>query len=86
VGPNLVITPPPSLNRLPGFSQAQEPVLVQAFVSHLAVEALDERILDGLSRLDEAQLHASFVGPQVLDLAAELRLIVPSSLIETLLG
>jgi len=49
---NLVVVLPPSLNRLPSFPQACEPVLVQTFVPHLGVEALDEGILHRLARLD----------------------------------
>jgi len=64
------------LNRLSRFAQTQEPVLVQAFVPHLAVEALDESILHRLPRFDEVQLHALLVGPHIQSLARKLRPVI----------
>ncbi len=46
-------------------AQAGEPVLVEALVAKLAVEALDEAVLDRLARPDEDQRHAAVVGPLV---------------------
>lgn len=50
-------------------------MFVKAFVTHGAIEALDEGILDGLSRLDEGQFDLVFVGPAVEMLARKLRAI-----------
>jgi len=38
-------------------SEIHEPILVQAFISELPVEALDQRVLCGLAALDEVQRH-----------------------------
>ena len=46
-----VVIHPPFLDHLSCVSQIHEPVLVQAFISELPVEALDERVLRGLPRL-----------------------------------
>jgi hypothetical protein len=73
MGPNLVVIPPPGFDFLSCILQADEPILIQAFIPELPVEALDESILDGLAWLDEAQLHASLVGPHVQGLAGEFR-------------
>jgi chromate transporter len=43
-----VVFDPPSLNSLSGVREAQEPVLVEAFIPELAVEAFDVRIVMGL--------------------------------------
>ena len=73
MGPTLVIVPPPSFDYPPSFRQIHEPVLVQTLVPHLVVEALDESILDpSVDVLDEGQLHASWVGPHIQDLASKL--------------
>ena len=66
----------------PGFDQvarrcdAGKPVFIQAFVATLAVEALDEGVLNGLPRPDETQLHAASVGPGVEGAAAEFGTVV----------
>lgn len=43
--------------------QAQEPVLVKSAVPELAVEAFDERILLGLTRIDVVPRHGILIGP-----------------------
>ena len=53
-----------------------EPVLVQALVAELAVEALDVGVLRRLAGLDQAQLDAALVGPLVERPARELRPLV----------
>ncbi len=80
MGLNLVIVPPPSFDGLPNFRQRPEPVLVQAFIPHLAVEAFDESILQGLPRRDEVQLRALFISPDIQRLARELRPVVRPAL------
>jgi hypothetical protein len=45
----------PSLDQPLGFGDAGEPVLVQAFVTEVPVEAFDERVFDRLAGTDEAE-------------------------------
>jgi hypothetical protein len=47
--PSGVVVHPPGLDQLPYLSQIQEPVLVQAIVLELPVEAFTERVLRGLA-------------------------------------
>ena len=61
---------------MPGLEQASEFVLVQELVSHPPVEALDVRVLDGLSGPDEVQFHPALAGPRVEHSAGELRPVV----------
>ena len=44
-------------------SGIHKPVLVQAFISELRVEALDERVLRRFAALDELQRHLVLIGP-----------------------
>jgi hypothetical protein len=50
---DFVVVLPPGFDLPPRVLQADEPVLVQTLVPKLAVEALDEGVLHGFSRLDE---------------------------------
>jgi len=65
VGPDLLVIPPPELDGFSYFSQGHEPVLVQEFVTLLAVETLDESVLDQFAGLEEVQLYDLFIGPPV---------------------
>lgn len=56
--------------------QAQEPVLFEAAVPELAVEALDERVLRRLARLDEGQRHLPLTRPEEHRLAGQLRPVI----------
>ena len=56
--------------------QAQESVLIEAAVSELAVEALDERILRRLARLDEGQRHRPLTRLEEHRLAGQLRSVI----------
>ena len=64
-----VVLDPPVLDRSARVCHREEPVLVQAFVAELAIEALDVRVFDRLAETDEAQTHphcyaqASSTGP-----------------------
>jgi hypothetical protein len=49
---------------------------VEAFISELTVEALDEPVLCGPTRLNEVEPAVVFVGPSVEGTAAELGTIV----------
>lgn len=53
VRPHLVAVAPPGNDRCTGLRQRLEPLLVQALVAQLAVEALDEGVLRRLAGIDE---------------------------------
>jgi len=73
---SLVVIHPPGRNDCARFSQRPEPVLVQALVPELAVEALDIRVLRRFTSLDEPQLDASLIRPLVQCPAGKLRSLV----------
>lgn len=56
--------------------QGKKPVLIQAFVPQLAVEAFDMTVLNGFARLDERERDASVGRPRVKGPRAELAAIV----------
>ena len=51
-------------------------MLIEALVSVLAVEAFDERVLNRLSRLDEAELDAAIGRPCVSGTASKFTAVV----------
>ena len=63
MGPPLIVVLPPGLHDLARIGQAQEPVLVEAFVAQPAVEALAVGVLDRLARVDEVQRDRVLVRP-----------------------
>src|SRR4029077_16220320 len=71
-----VVIHPPGFNHLPCVLQIHEPVLVQAFIAELPVEALDERILCGLATLDEMQRHLVLIRPLIHDATGKLGSVV----------
>jgi len=52
---NLVVVLSPLISFYSSLVQRSEPVRAQAFLAKLAVEAFDERVLSGLSRLYTAK-------------------------------
>jgi hypothetical protein len=76
VRPLLVVVLVPRLDNGPGLGHRGEPVLVEALVPQLAVEALDEGVLHRLARLDEVQPHPSLVGPGIQRLPGKLWAVV----------
>ncbi len=54
----VVVVDAPRLDRALRVVEADKPVLVQAFVAECFVEALDERILRRLPRIDEIPRHS----------------------------
>lgn len=48
----------PIFNDFSGMSDREKPVLVEALISELAIEAFDVRILLGLAGINEIQAHA----------------------------
>lgn len=72
----LVVVLSPCLDRCLCIEQAREVILVQALVSKLSVEALDEGVLDRFPRLDERESDTVSVSPEVERLSLELRSVV----------
>lgn len=56
--------------------RADEPVLVQTFVTEFPAEAFDVRVLVRLAGADERQLHAAAIGPLVEHMAVEFRPVI----------
>jgi len=75
VRPLLIVFDSPSLD-FAARVERDEDVFVQTFLSQAAVEAIDEEVLDRLSRLDELQLHATLVGPLIEYPPGKFRTIV----------
>ena len=48
-----ILVDPPIFDGPPGVGEADEPMFVQALITEPAVEALDEGVLNGLTRFDE---------------------------------
>ena len=65
MGSPLMVVAPPRLDGPAGIGQPEEPVAVEALIAQPPVEALDERVLDGLARRDEAQADATGIRPLV---------------------
>ena len=72
----MVVVVAPVVHDAPGAGEALEPVLVQAAVPELAVEALHESVLGGLAGLDEVQRRAGPLAPKAHRLAGELGAVV----------
>ena len=54
-------------------------MLIEAAVSELAVEALDERILRRLARLDKGQRHRPLTRPEEHGLAGQFRPVIANN-------
>lgn len=76
--PHLVVVDSPARNLNARLLQALEPVLVEALIAELAVEAFDVGVLRGLARLVEDVAHALGLGPGHEGSAGELRPLVGS--------
>lgn len=72
----LVVVTTPFTDDGSGVSQAGKPVIVQALVPKLTVEAFDVSVLRGLAGLDELQGDAVGICPLVERLAGEFRTLV----------
>ena len=75
---NLVVILTPDGDTLTGLSQGFQPVLVEAFVPELAIEAFDIGVLGGFARLDQDVLNASCLHPCHEGSASELGSVVGS--------
>ena len=76
VRPDLVVVLAPGDSGRSGLAQRLEPLLIQALVPELAVEALDIAVLHGPAWLDQDVPHAVAVRPGHERPAGELRPIV----------
>ena len=68
----MVVVVAPVVHDAPDVGEALEPMLVQAAVPELAVEALHESVLGGLAGLDEVQRRAGPFAPKAHRLAGDL--------------
>jgi hypothetical protein len=59
---DLVVVDPPSLDRAPRVLESREPVPVEALVSELAIETLDERVLVWFPGVDEVKRDSPLFG------------------------
>jgi hypothetical protein len=75
---DLIVVKPPRFGCAARLFDGDEQPLVQAFVTTLAVETLDEGVFNRLAGPDELQSDAAAMCPLVDDAAAELRAIVPA--------
>jgi len=76
VGPFFVVIPSPSFNLGPGIIQAQEPVLIEAFLPEPAVEGLDISVVRRLPRSGKVQSDVIPVSPKIDVLRDEFRAII----------
>ena len=76
----MIVVLAPGLHDPARIGQAQEPVLVEAFVPEAAVEALAVRVLDRLAGVDEVQGDRVLVRPLVQRAADQLRPVVQHEL------
>ena len=74
--PFQVVILSPGFNDLLGAVQTDEDVVVQAFFAEFAIEALDICVLNRVARLNEPELDAVLLSPQVKRLADEFRPVV----------
>jgi hypothetical protein len=81
VRPTLVIIDPPCLDDRSDVIEIYKPVLVQAFVPELAVEALHETIIDRLARADELQPDSVRIRPAIHGVADELGAVIDHDLL-----
>jgi hypothetical protein len=71
-----VVIDPPFLDDFAGFTDAGEPVLVQAVLAVSAVEALDVGVLGRFSGIDEIELDAMIIGPSIERAPAQFRAVI----------
>ena len=72
----LVVVSAPCADDLAGLGERAEPVLVQALVAELAVEALHVRVLRRFPGLYQTQRHAVAVGPAIERVTGELGTLI----------
>lgn len=70
----------PVLNQLPGMAYRDEPMLVQAFIPELAVEAFNVSVLLRVAKLDEAQVQSLAISPLFIEhLAGKCHVALPAA-------
>lgn len=74
--PDLVVVAPPVSDDLACLGKRGEPVLVEALVAELAVEALDVAVLHGLAWIDQQVLDVVPLRPGDEGPTGELRAVV----------
>jgi hypothetical protein len=74
----LVVILPPAFDLSSWIAQADEPVGVQEFIPQPAVEAFYVGVLDGLTGLNELQLHTTFCAPGRQGSTAKPRPVIPN--------
>ena len=74
--PDFVVVFAPFSNAIPGLWQALKPLLIQAFVSELTIEALDVTVLHGPARLNKNMANAVQSGPSQEGAACEFRTVI----------
>lgn len=74
--PNRVVVISPSLDPLPGVTQARKPIRAEALIAKLAIEGFHEGVLHRLAWLNEVQLDSSLPSPLIEGLPREFRTII----------
>ena len=74
--PGLVIIIPPSCKAVPGVSQGQKNMLIQAFVAHFTIETFDVPVVHRLPRTYKIQPDLVLMRPGIQFFAGKLRTIV----------
>ena len=72
----MVVVDSPLIDFMPCIGKAQKPVLIEAVIPELAIEALDEDILCRLAWLDERQRHIPLTRPEEHRLAGQRRPVI----------
>ncbi len=76
MGPDFVVVFAPFSNAIPGLWQALNPLLFQAFVSELSIEALDVAVLRRPARLNQNVANPVRSGPSQEGAACEFRTVI----------
>ena len=76
--PGLIIIISPSFKAVPGVSQGQKNILIQALVAHFAVEAFDMSVVHRFAGADKIQPYMVRMRPGIQLFAGKFRPIVQS--------
>ena len=74
--PDVVVVLSPGVDDCSRIVNAGEPIEIEAVLTELAVEALDEGVLGRLAGLNEVQLDAAFLRPEEHRLTCQLRIVI----------
>ena len=78
---DVVVVLSPLINFIASFVQTSKPMLIQAFVPELAVQAFNKGVLCRLAWLDKSKRDAGFLAPEEHSFAGELSSIVANDLL-----